>query len=90
MNEDQARKLHAQELVAAIRRHAADWMRADALSAPYDGQDAITESARLALWRLGYGHLDPTGQPEPAHLQSPLRDEVPTPAIAAHLSDLAR
>jgi hypothetical protein len=90
MNEDQARKLHAEELAAAIRRHAANWMRADAVSAPYDGQDVITESVRLALWRLGYGHLDPTGRAEPAYVQSPTQHEVPDPAMAVRLGEHVR
>lgn len=74
----------------AIRLHAANWMRADAVSAPYDGRDVITESVRLALWRLGYGHLDPTGRPEPVHVHKPVDDEVPDPAFAARLGDMVR
>ena len=90
MNEDRARKALAEELVQAIRLQAASWMGADASIARYDGRDVVTESTRLALWRLGYGHLDPTGRAEPAHLKWPVRDEVPEPAAAARLGDLVR
>jgi hypothetical protein len=90
MNEDQARKAHAQELVKTIRRQAAAWMGADAMIAPYDGRDVITESTRLDLWRLGYGHLDPTGRGEAVHFKWPVQDGVPDPAMAARLGDLVR
>lgn len=90
MNEDNARLAHAKELVEMIRAQARTWMRADQLTAPYDGKDVITESTRLALWRLGFGHLDPTDQPEPAQFKYSVHDEIPEPVMAQRMGALAR